>query len=317
MEKEVVVWADQIRDAIAGWYDEGAKNVSPVLETIMAQMKEGVNVLVPVIFPEGFDPGVKEPGKEDEEIEITVRQLDAEDGKFWFACFTHPEEVEKGADTDTIQQSLVDIMRFTASADAEHCLGLVLNPWDNSLSIPMKIIASMLDAITPHPQDEIDLNHGAEAYMQGDYATAVEYYQKSAAAGNIIAMSNLGYCHYYGRSIPADKGKARECWEKAAVMGNVCAIYKLGDMYRNGDLPEDPVFSKLMYLRAYAIAAQNKDIYEYPDTCLRILKYCREDCSPEQVKNIAQSAVEGFRERVNRGDSFAEGLMKEAEAFLG
>lgn len=56
--------------------------------------------------------------------------------------------------------------------------------------------------------------------------------------GNVTALSNLGYCYYYGRSIPVDKEKAKSYWEEAAIFGDIPAVYKLGDMYRNGDLPK-------------------------------------------------------------------------------
>lgn len=157
---------------------------------------------------------------------------------------------------------------------------------------------------------------GLEAYQNGDFATAIELYQKSAAVGNVTAMSNLGYCYYYGRSIPVDKEKARTCWEKAAVLGDVCATYKLGDMYRTGDLPEDIVFSKMMYLRAYAMSNEGKDIYCYPDASLRILKYCKEDCSPDKYREIAEDAVKGFELRVEDGDHYTDELLMQAKEIL-
>lgn len=79
-------------------------------------------------------------------------------------------------------------------------------------------------------EDEIYLNKGADAYQAGDYETAIRLYQKSADMGNITALSNLGYCYYYGRSFPVDKTKAKECWEKAAIFGDIPSVYKLGDI---------------------------------------------------------------------------------------
>ena len=78
-------------------------------------------------------------------------------------------------------------------------------------------------------EDEIYLNKGADAYQAGDYETAIRLYQKSADMGNITALSNLGYCYYYGRSIPIDKTKAKECWDKAAIFGDIPSVYKLGE----------------------------------------------------------------------------------------
>ena len=81
---------------------------------------------------------------------------------------------------------------------------------------------------------------GAEAYRQGDYSTAVRYYKRAAARGDSVALSNLGYCYYYGRSVAQDKEKARQFWEQAAAYGDVAAIYKLGDMHQNSDIERNP-----------------------------------------------------------------------------
>lgn len=92
--------------------------------------------------------------------------------------------------------------------------------------------------------------------------------------GNITALSNLGYCYYYGRSIPVDKTKAKECWEKAAIFGDIPSVYKLGDMYRYGDLPQNLDYSHALYKRAFLLALDNMDnYYVAPDAFLRMLKY--------------------------------------------
>ena len=38
-------------------------------------------------------------------------------------------------------------------------------------------------------QSNKDLDLGAKAYQAGDYETAIRYYEKSADAGNVIALS--------------------------------------------------------------------------------------------------------------------------------
>lgn len=164
-------------------------------------------------------------------------------------------------------------------------------------------------------QDELDLNAGAEAYQKGDFAAAVTFYRKAADAGNVIALSNLGYCYYYGRSIPVDKEKARECWEKAAILGDICAVYKLGDMYRNGDLKENTAYSKALYRRAYDMTSECADIYSYPDVYLRMLKYCSEDFDKDTLKEIARACVEGLEMRIAEGDRYSGKLLAEAKAI--
>ncbi|MFR0612871.1 tetratricopeptide repeat protein [Lactobacillus porci] len=74
-------------------------------------------------------------------------------------------------------------------------------------------------------------DHGAACYRAGDYARAVEYYRLAAALGEATAISNLGYCFLYGRSIARNRDLAIAYFKIAARKGNVNAMYKLGDIY--------------------------------------------------------------------------------------
>ena len=168
-------------------------------------------------------------------------------------------------------------------------------------------------------QDKIYLNEGADAYQRGDYETAIRLYKKSADMGNITALSNLGYCYYYGRSIPVDKDKARECWEKAAILGDIAAVYKLGDMYRYGDLPQNLDFSHALYKRAFILATDNSEnYYVAPDAFLRMLKYYPDDIAEMGYSRltIALSCVTGIKKRIAEGDNYSEKALKEAKAIL-
>ena len=168
-------------------------------------------------------------------------------------------------------------------------------------------------------QDKIYLNEGVDAYQRGDYETAIRLYKKSADMGNITALSNLGYCYYYGRSIPVDKDKARECWEKAAILGDIAAVYKLGDMYRYGDLPQNLDFSHALYKRAFILATDNSEnYYVAPDAFLRMLKYYPDDIAEMGYSRltIALSCVTGIKKRIAEGDNYSEKALKEAKAIL-
>lgn len=167
-------------------------------------------------------------------------------------------------------------------------------------------------------QDELDLQAGAEAYQHGDYKTAIELYTKSAAAGNVTALSNLGYCYYYGRSIPVDKKAARKCWERAAILGDIAAVYKLGDMYRNGDLAQNLAFSHALYVRAFRMALDCEDIYVYPDAFLRMLKHYPEEAHTEymDVLAIGEACVSGMEARIADGDHYSEKVLREAKQLL-
>ncbi|MCD8007820.1 MAG: sel1 repeat family protein [Clostridiales bacterium] len=167
-------------------------------------------------------------------------------------------------------------------------------------------------------QDIQDLNTGAAAYQAGDYATAVKYYRKAAAAGNVIALSNLGYCYFYGRSIPVDKEMAKKCWEQAAMFGDIAAIYKLGDMYRFGDLKKSLPYSHALYVRAFELALESEDIYVYPDAFLRMLRYYPEDLETANIdaKQLVQRCVQGLEARIADGDHYSGKLLKEAKEIL-
>ena len=166
-------------------------------------------------------------------------------------------------------------------------------------------------------QDEMDLNTGAMAYQQGDYKTAITYYTKAAEAGNVIALSNLGYCYYYGRSIPVDKVKAKECWERASIFGDIAAVYKLGDMYRNDDLKKNIAYSHALYRRAFEMALESEDIYVCPDAYLRMLRYYPEEIDHyADRQTIAEDCVSMLKKRIEDGDRYSDKLLKEAEDFL-
>lgn len=306
-----------LEDAIAEWAISDHTDDMPVIKELLEGLKRDQGIIVPIAVQDSSDnnrTATEADGKETVDPEaglpISLQRLDAGDGKFWFAGFTGMSEVEKGAETSAAEFSLSSIIKITS--EEPEAVGFVINPWGESFSVTSELANALLENARPLTQDEIDLNVGAEAYSAGEYETAMMLFEESAKAGNVTALSNLGYCYYYGRSIPADKEKARQCWEKAAALGNVNAIYKLGDMYRNGDLPEDIVFSTALYKRAFSIAVQEKNGYSYPDACLRILKYCMDAELPDLYRDIAQDAVNGFQTRVEAGDRFADPLLKEA-----
>jgi tetratricopeptide (TPR) repeat protein len=60
-----------------------------------------------------------------------------------------------------------------------------------------------------------------------DFATAREWFEKAAAAGHSLAMSNLGRIYADGQGVPRDYAKAREWYEKAAAAGDWNALGQL------------------------------------------------------------------------------------------
>lgn len=72
---------------------------------------------------------------------------------------------------------------------------------------------------------------GAELYRRNAFSDAVEYYRLAAAMGNVDSISNLGYCHLYGRDTEANLSLALAYFEIAAARHNIDAMYKLGDIF--------------------------------------------------------------------------------------
>lgn len=163
-----------------------------------------------------------------------------------------------------------------------------------------------------------DLNRGAEAYQAGDYETAVAYYKKAAAAGNVTALSNLGYCYYYGRSIPVDKEKARRCWEEASERGDVAATCKLGDLLWYGEPVKDRDRAKEFYRKAFRMGLESADIWVRPDAILRMFRYCPEDLPAERLEllDLGWICVSDLEDRIAEGDRYSEKLLREAEELL-
>lgn len=168
------------------------------------------------------------------------------------------------------------------------------------------------------PEDVIYLNEGADAYNKKDYERAISLYEKSASLGNVTALSNLGYCYYYGRSIPVDKEKAKSYWEEAAIFGDIPAVYKLGDMYRNGDLPKRIEYSHKLYRRAFEMALNDLDnYYVAPDAMLRMMKYYPDELEEYGDKlAIALKCIQGIKKRIAEGDQYSQKVLKDAKECL-
>lgn len=79
------------------------------------------------------------------------------------------------------------------------------------------------------------LDKGAEAYRNGDYEVAQEYYEQAASLGGDQAACNLGYIYAFGRTGKRDDEKAFYYFSSAALDGNPNGMYKVGDAYYYGD----------------------------------------------------------------------------------
>lgn len=304
-----------IEETIYAWYENGMEfGIEKVLDTLALCAHTGVRVIVPVNID---DKRMKAPGgvviEKDDNLQL--QHIMGPNNDQWLPLFTSKDEMDKGMPTASMAVELKAALGIALSDKSVS--GVVVNPWDKALTVPKEVVEIIL-ATDPNDitEDMQLLNDGADAYSEGDYDTAFELYTKSADMGNITAFSNLGYCYYYGRGTEVDKEKAKECWEKAAMSGDICATYKLGDMYRNGDLPENMERAKAMYKTAFKLAQNDMDIYSYPDAALRVMKYCSEDFEKEELLEISNMAIEAMKLRVEDGDKNADEVYKEVQLTL-
>ncbi len=87
-----------------------------------------------------------------------------------------------------------------------------------------------------------------------DYAKAMEWFRKGAAAGSGLAMNNIGVHYDNGQGAPQDYAKAMEWYRKAAAAGSGDAMYNIGVHYDNGQgVPQD--YAKAMEWFRKAAAA--------------------------------------------------------------
>ena len=85
-----------------------------------------------------------------------------------------------------------------------------------------------------------DFNKGAEAFNNGDYATALEEWTPLAEQGYPKAQFNLAYMYDNGKGVPQDYKTAVKWYTLAAEQGIAPAQYNLALMYNNGKgVPQD------------------------------------------------------------------------------
>ena len=149
----------------------------------------------------------------------------------------------------------------------------------------------------------------------------MHWYRKAEEAGEIIAMTNLGYCYYYGRDTAVDMKKAYQYFTKAAMFGERGALYKVGDMYLNGYfVRKDEPAAFHLYLKCYQSFDEIEDTNDedvYSGVCLRLARCLYEGIGAmknlDAASDFANKAVHFFRVRYRRYDTFCEEGFRQAK----
>ena len=79
-----------------------------------------------------------------------------------------------------------------------------------------------------------DFQEGVAALRVGQYAVALDAWQKSAEAGDAKSQYGMGYLYQFGLGIEPDQAQAKAWYEKAAAQNEPNALYALGLMYESG-----------------------------------------------------------------------------------
>ncbi|MBQ1551651.1 MAG: sel1 repeat family protein [Bacilli bacterium] len=155
------------------------------------------------------------------------------------------------------------------------------------------------------------LSKGAEKYGD-DYEESIEYYRLSAAMGNPQAISNLGYCYLYGRSIEPNVSLALAYFTVAADLGVIDALYKLGNIYSSDEfVDKDEELEKYYYEKAIdALLDSYSDYEDYPSLSLAVAKETMEDglfdTDLDRAYFLLKCAENGFKKYIDNGDDFYE-----------
>jgi len=91
-----------------------------------------------------------------------------------------------------------------------------------------------------------DFQKGLEAYVKGDYRTALREWRPLAEQGHASAQYSLGAAYYNGEGVPQNYETAVKWFRRAAERGNAEAQNRLGLMYRDGHgIPQDDVYAHM------------------------------------------------------------------------
>jgi TPR repeat protein len=126
------------------------------------------------------------------------------------------------------------------------------------------------------------------AGVDKDYAQALSWFQKSAAAGNELAENNLGLMYLNGWGVDKDYAQALSWFQKSAAAKNAMAENNLGSMYKNGfGVTQSYQVARVWYQKAadagYAPAEDNLQELDV----LNKLSETKQPLSSEQTAAVA------------------------------
>ncbi len=120
----------------------------------------------------------------------------------------------------------------------------------NAVSWKKGIVGLVLLSATANPL-WADFRLGEDAYLAGEYETAMREWAPLAAQGQAEAQNMLGFMYRMGEGVEQDFANARHWYRLAADQGHPTAQNNLGLLYRDGlGVPQDYAKAFRWFLRA-------------------------------------------------------------------
>ena len=163
--------------------------------------------------------------------DLQLWTLRNEKGRTWLPMFT--SAAAACADRSTSARPMADYTLQDAmelALSTEEIDGVVLDPWSHSATLDGALLNGLLHAgHTPEDPGDEKADAGKEAARKGNWAQAVECFEKAAELGSAMGLALLADCIYKGRGTRTNRAKARRMWKEAADSGEILSNIALGD----------------------------------------------------------------------------------------
>ncbi len=160
------------------------------------------------------------------------------------------------------------------------------------LVVPLTVEAHGRTAVPSDPALFEQYEAGLAAYLNRDYATALETWRPLAQreTESSAAQLFLGFIYANGLGLPADPAAAAEWYGRAAKQDNMLAQIRLGFMYRRGEgVAQDPIQA---YLWAALAARQQSHVQTVAEALQESLAA---EMTPDQLAKAERLAGEWIK----------------------